>query len=276
MRSICVLILVIGCIAALGMWFESINNQTKPVYRKPHIRSRLIEPKPIIELPTVEPVINLPKPTIVESRNITIVQQTPTGATAEEISGVYTFLADFGPSQARGTCCLLNHNGKKFLVTAKHNLGDVKDIKLSVFQMNRAIELKIITQKILDIDIAIFEVETPENGFEIEDEAILRSIPKFELGIDPEIFGGVEITVCGYPDGFRKVQGKVWYYQSLNDEKGECRYLVSVRGKSCMGFSGSPWINKSSGKVIGIHVASITERSIPGAISVLDFVEALK
>lgn len=170
---------------------------------------------------------------------------------------VVLLVASLGPRKSGGTAFFVKYRGRSFLITAKHCVIDSNTLS-ALSGAVTPVSFKIISHAFADdSDIAVFlvEVQSPIKFLELESLDIVQKIPENDpLLALPESWVPMECSVFGYPSdqGFRVSSGKITHRIDFTT----CSYLVCT-ADSRNGMSGSPWVNKKTGKVVAVHVSTL-------------------
>jgi hypothetical protein len=178
------------------------------------------------------------------------------GELTREIEGVFQIESSGGNDgyMSSGSGFFVQRNGKKYLVSVEHNFGWNDKVKL--FRNSEQVYVKLgphVRRTNEDIFVAL--AYTDEKAFDLFDRLNLEEIPLHwdNKKDSTKIF---IVNIFGYPSnhGFRIV--KTTFSKKIVFLEDGLPVLLAedVAGS---GFSGGPWIERKSNKVIGIHSKKI-------------------
>jgi len=199
-----------------------------------------------------------------------VVEPEMIGESTKPHPAVVLLTAILGPNRSVGTAFFASYRNRKFLITAKHCVINANTLS-ALSGAYGPVSFKALSHAFGNrVDIAAFmvESESPVQFLELESKDIVKTVPKNDIvaGI-PDSWTPLECVIYGYPSdqGFRVSTGKITHRIDFTT----CSYLVCT-SRSTNGMSGSPWVNKKTGKVVAVHSSTLgqekTQRS--GGISV--------
>ncbi|MHA8088007.1 S1 family peptidase [Aquirufa sp. Wall-65K1] len=160
--------------------------------------------------------------------------------------------------ESSGTCFIINHNSKQYLISAKHIFPnsinkDIVDIKVTGASINRTLKAKILFHNIDIVDIAVLEIEQIHFGevlslktsssFHIGQECIFLGFPLYDFLRSSTSIGDVALVKKAIVSG-RLSKDKV--------------ITILLDGHNNPGFSGGPIIT---------HNGLVSEQFLIGVIS---------